>query len=187
MNRIQKLATTLAGILLVVLLLVALVPQAARGVAAALVQITNTSANPVPNRDVDNGPRQAVTLTAVSATTHDIEFEQQNAPGVAYTVPAGKRLVVEFVSGNFNTPIGAHILTAFIFGNTSSGVYADYLSPNLVTAGNFNVYQVAQPMRAYYDAGSEIFVAVSLTSETFATNGHFTLRGYLVDCTGACS
>lgn len=55
MNRIQKLATTLAGILLVVLVLVALAPQAARGVAAALVQITNTTANPVPNRDVDNG------------------------------------------------------------------------------------------------------------------------------------
>jgi hypothetical protein len=186
MNRIQKLATTLAGMFFAVLLLVAFVPQAARGVAAALVQIINTAANPVPNRDVDNGPRQAVTLQASCSTIESVVFEEQNGTGVQYIVPAGKRLVIEFISGNFTTPAGAHLANAFIFGNTSSGQYADYLSPNLVTAGNFNVYQLAQPMWAYYDEGTAIRIAVTLTSGSFATSGIFTLRGYLVDCTGGC-
>ena len=60
MNLIRKALTTLGGILLVAILIAALAPKATRAVAAALVQITNTAANPVPNRDVDNAPRQAV-------------------------------------------------------------------------------------------------------------------------------
>lgn len=35
----------------------ALTPKAAHAVVAALVQVTNTSANPVPNQDVDNPGR----------------------------------------------------------------------------------------------------------------------------------
>ena len=188
MNLGRKTATTLGGIFFAVLLIAALAPKATHAVAAALVQITNTAANPVPNRDVDNGPRQAVTLQALASTSvENIVFEEQNGNGTAYTVPAGKRLVIEFISGSFTTPAGAHLANAFIFGNTSSGQYADYLSPNLVTAGNFNVYQLAQPMWAYYDEGTAIRIAVTLTSGSFATSGIFTLRGYLVDCTGGCS
>jgi hypothetical protein len=186
MNLTRKALTTLGGVLLVALLIAALAPQAARGVAAALVQITNTTANPVPNRDVDNGPRQAVTLLASGTDTNNIAFEQQNANGLVYVVPAGKRLVVEFISGRFTTPAGGHILSSIIFGNNANGDIADELSPNLVTAGNFNVFMISQPMRAYYDAGTSLRVVVVLTSGTFAASPTFTLHGYLVDCTGAC-
>ena len=184
MNLIRKALTTLGGILLVAILIAALAPKATRAVAAALVQITNTSANPVPNRDVDNGPRQAVSLVAQSNLELAV-FQQADDVIEAYVVPPGKRLVVDFISGTIRTPAGAHISDAFLLGSTSTGQYADHLSPNLVTAGDFNIYQVSQPIRAYYDAGQEVKASVPLTSGSFALVD-FTLRGYLVDCTGAC-
>jgi hypothetical protein len=185
MKLIQKSLAGLGGIVLAAILLAALAPKATRGVAAALVQVTNTSANPVPNRDVDNGPRQAVSLVA-SANTELADFQLADDRIEDYVVPAGKRLVVEFISGTIRAPAGAHISDAFLLGATSSGEYADHLSPNLITAGDFNIYQVSQPIRAYYDAGKQIQASVPLTSGSFPLV-IFTLRGYLVDCTGGCS
>jgi hypothetical protein len=52
MKIIRKVMTTLGSIFLAALLLAALAPRAARGVAAALVQVTNTTANPVPTTSV---------------------------------------------------------------------------------------------------------------------------------------
>jgi hypothetical protein len=52
MNIIRKAISTFAGISLAVLLFAALAPKATRGVAAALVQVTNTSANPVPDHGI---------------------------------------------------------------------------------------------------------------------------------------
>lgn len=77
-------------------------------------------------------------------------------------------------------------MSSIIFGNNANGDIADELSPNLVTAGNFNVFMISQPMRAYYDAGTSLRVVVVLTSSSFAANPTFTLHGYLVDCTDAC-
>ena len=54
MNLMRKAATTLGGIFLAVLLIAALAPKATRGIAAALVQVTNTTANPVPTVSVDD-------------------------------------------------------------------------------------------------------------------------------------
>jgi hypothetical protein len=52
MNLMRKTATTLGGIFLAVLLIAALAPKATRAVAAALVQVTNTTSNPVNVSDV---------------------------------------------------------------------------------------------------------------------------------------
>ena len=51
MKLTRKVLSALGAIFLAALLLVALAPRAARGVAAALVLVSNTSANPVPTLD----------------------------------------------------------------------------------------------------------------------------------------
>ena len=56
------------------------------------VVVTNTSAQPVPTKDQNNGAYQPFTFTG-SVTTN-------GASGTAtVTVPAGKRLVIEHISG----------------------------------------------------------------------------------------
>jgi hypothetical protein len=197
MNILRRTLTSLGGVLLAALLIAALAPKATRGVAAALVQVTNTPANPVPNRDIDNGPRQGVTLYAQGSGNVnfvpllDLADPFNLAP---YTVPAGKRLLVQFISGSFQTPAGAHIFSATISGavrphpGAASGLatVGETLAPQLITAGNFNIYQVSQPMWIFEDAGATLGLNVLLTSGNFATNGNFVVRGYLVDCTDAC-
>ena len=54
------------------------------------VSVINTPAEPVPMRDVDNPARQPFHLQM---------FGDNNS----FTVPAGKRLVIEFVSGRIHT------------------------------------------------------------------------------------
>jgi hypothetical protein len=51
MNLLRKVVTSLGSITLAALLLAALAPKATRGVAAALVQVTNTASNAVPTED----------------------------------------------------------------------------------------------------------------------------------------
>ena len=48
MKILHRTLTSLGGILLAALLITALAPKAARGVAAALVQVTNTASSAVP-------------------------------------------------------------------------------------------------------------------------------------------
>lgn len=68
MNNLRKAVSALGGILIAALLIAALAPKAARGVAAAFVQVTNTSANPVPIVDnTANFPFTAQTCAAFNA------------------------------------------------------------------------------------------------------------------------
>jgi hypothetical protein len=107
MNIIRKAVTTLAGIFLAVLLIAALAPKATRGVVAALVQVTNTTANPVP------------TVAAEALNSFDVNGHCEFIPSdfnaflhndfclidPIYTVPSGKIAVVERVSGRCITDV----------------------------------------------------------------------------------
>jgi hypothetical protein len=92
MNLLKKALTTLGGILLAALLLAALAPRAARGVAAALVQVTNTTANPVPTIDS--------TAAFPFATTFETGFSFEGSfivPSTTSTGASVRRLVIESV------------------------------------------------------------------------------------------
>jgi hypothetical protein len=66
-------------------------PRAARAIAAPLVQVTNTAANPVPNKDVDQQGRNLyqATLSCTTASVCTMSFP---------SVPMGQRLIVQHVS-----------------------------------------------------------------------------------------
>jgi hypothetical protein len=122
MKVIRKAVTALGGIFLAALLLAALAPKATRAIAAALVQVTNTAANPVQNQDITTSASQLVTLTCVfglngvagNCFSPPFPPEPSSTP---YAVPVGQNLVITEVE--VMTPGGGG--TAFFLIATSGG------------------------------------------------------------------
>lgn len=81
-------------------------PRAARAAAAALVEVTNTAANPALTESVD----------AKNAFQASFGFSSAgiDTPSQSVVIPAGERLVVDFIS------IGA-------YASTTSGTFAPYV------------------------------------------------------------
>ena len=94
-------------------------------------------------------------------------------------VPAGKRLVVEHVSGNFNPNPGAAMNAIFLEGAGGFAVFSfpgsSMATPQLVA--------VNQPVLAYFESGQTPFIRVAWNST--ANTGAFSavITGYLVDLT----
>jgi hypothetical protein len=191
---IRRSFTVLGTIFFAVLVLGALAPKAARGVATALaqatpalVQVANTSATPVL---VNDPARQGVTLVAYGP---NVDFSNWFS-GTTYIVPVGQRLVVEDISGSFNTPTGSHISHSYVQPFMFQRVTADgpglakgsvfhHFVPQLVTQGNFNIYKFQQKTWFYADAN--VHLLIDLTGGDPVTGVEVTLQGHLVDCTNA--
>jgi hypothetical protein len=185
-NIIRNAISALGGIFLAALMLAALMPRAARGVAAALVQIVNTDANPVATED---HARQAVVLSAFSESVSvggEIPFTSVN--GSPFSVPTGKRLVIEQISGALDLKSGSSVTGAALSGSFGSTSFYDTFltTPTLTFFGGGDLlseYKFSQSVRLYTDTTPSInFGIVSSSLGTVIA----TASGYLVDCTGAC-
>jgi hypothetical protein len=151
------------------------------------VQVANTSATPVL---VNDPARQGVTLVAYGP---NVDFSNWFS-GTTYIVPVGQRLVVEDISGSFNTPTGSHISHSYVQPFMFQRVTADgpglakgsvfhHFVPQLVTQGNFNIYKFQQKTWFYADAN--VHLLIDLTGGDPVTGVEVTLQGHLVDCTNA--
>jgi hypothetical protein len=124
MNLPRKALSTLGGILLAALLLAALAPRAARGVAAALVQITNTSADPVPVYDSSTRFQTDVCsqFGTIALAVNNCGANNSTSfvvPTVTSSGATVKRLIVDNVSGfcsSYNNP-GLFIKAVRLNGN----------------------------------------------------------------------
>jgi hypothetical protein len=98
MIRLSKSVISFGAVALVACVATLAVPRAAAAVAAKLVQVTNTAANPAITQSARNLASQLVQLTSSpppqGVTTFVNAFSNQN---VAYYVPAGQSLVVTAV------------------------------------------------------------------------------------------
>lgn len=131
--------------------------------------VTNTSANPVLNRDADNPAREAfqahIQMQPVSGGG-EVQEGTVDVPSATADDAPVKELVIEEVSGECaGGPAGVDVITAvngargdFFFAVTSSGVLP------------------AQSVRLYADAGTEVLVG----TESGVTNCFVVLSGYLV-------
>ena len=184
MNLVRKTATTLGGIFLAVLLIAALAPKATRGIAAALVQVTNTASNPVPNRDLDNISRNLKTLTLLGDSDHRFG-DPTIFPRTPFVVPAGKRFVSLYLSGTIESTDS--VLRGALLTAVGQQLVSDYFPLTLMGTSTFNSYEFFLPISTYSDAGGSVFLELQTSSgnSTLAFED-VTLRGYLVDCTGAC-
>jgi hypothetical protein len=111
------------------------------------VTVTNTAATPVP-------------ITApnpIPVTTPDREVFQAELDAVStnacFTIPAGKRLVVQFASFNVIVPTG---MAGLIFVRTTvGGGHVRYTIPlTRLTAGGTDYLSGAIPLTAYADANT---------------------------------
>ena len=146
--------------------------------ADASVRLSNGSNNPVPVRDIDNlqQPFQktviAPSIPSGSAITD-----------VTFSVPDGKRLVLEFASINGGVPSG-QTLTAFLqthVGDEFNAIFPIVMTP-VGSFGTLNVFHASQPIKLYADRGTMVRCAAIRSGTTDnASAVVFTLAGYLVD------
>jgi hypothetical protein len=103
--------------------------------------------------------------------------------------PAGKRLVVQQVSGkliaNSSSPTNAQIVL-----ETQSPAAVYFAVPSIssvafVFAGVFHGYaSVFQSQQTVYiDGGSPVLITITLLGSTSVLNDSITVTGYVVDCT----
>ena len=114
MRILKRLLMGFGSILAAALLLALAAPKSAHAIVAALVQVTNTAANPVPVFDVRASAQQYVELACTFTAGN---CAQINADGsvvdAAWTVPAGMQYVITDVEISSAMSPG---VTSTIFG-----------------------------------------------------------------------
>jgi hypothetical protein len=113
-------------------------------------------------RDVDNPGRQAVVFNVCT--------DPARCPS-QFNVPAGKRLVIEYVSARLTTPVGQ--ASAIGFNTTTNGIGATSYIPTEEGAGE---RIVGRRVWLTADPGSTV-----LYQSAGAASGDMVLSGYLVD------
>lgn len=135
------------------------------------------SSSPVPVRDADNPARQPF------QTELDF-FEADGSYGAtqSFTVPANKRLVIEYVSADSGVPVGE--LTRIGISTEINGQYQGHhvVANRLGAVGNGDDEFVAgQPMTVYADPGTDVFVGFSRNNAVGFANCFVTISGHFVD------
>jgi hypothetical protein len=142
MNIMRKAVSALGGILLAALLIAALAPKAARGIAAALI------------RDEDQPARHAFT-----ASCEQDSGVPTVAEGCSFNVPAGGELVIETISISGFAEQTHTLLSPFIQITTAGTGQIFALSSIADNGGSEPIgsdFQSAQAIRFYADPGSTI-------------------------------
>ena len=147
--------------------------------ASTPVQVQNTTANPVPVQGV------------VQVVNPQIPYQEaffvaaQNGQSGVDTnltpVPAGMRLVIEYVSIRARTGAGQEVF--LVLGTRASGTGANHSIPVLQTftsaINSFNVIG-GQTLRLYADAETTPFVSVGRSSTAGGMDGIVTVSGYYI-------
>ena len=175
MNIVRKALTGLGGICLAALVVAALAPKATHGIVAALVQVTNTTANPVPVTDVGSlQPFESnCAVSQGSATGSDCFI----------SVPAGKRLVIQSVSMQLIMDRNVQPYTSGIIVTTGGNETPIYFN---VPFGSIDFFGHAEfnetkEVHAYMDGGSSVFCHSTNTALSEENDISCSVFGYLVN------
>ena len=98
------------------------------------------------------------------------------------TVPAGKRLVIEYVSGQAFLPTGQKALFSVIVSlqGQATGTW-HYLESTVVGPfGSQDCFQCGRPVKLYADPGTTVMLRTDRNSPTGAGLSRMTLSGHLV-------
>jgi hypothetical protein len=147
-------------------------PRAAHAIAATLVQVTNTAANPVPNKDVDQQGRNLYQATQVCSTPSPCTISFPS-------VPTGQRLVVQHVSVFYRMPSSTSLGGAEL--NSFYGAAFQWL-PSVAQPWNgpgpsFG-YVSNEQVLAAFDVGDSPVVNVFGTSGAFYATA--SISGYMI-------
>jgi len=146
------------------------------------VVVANNATNPVRIRNVDNPVQQAVTFST-EVTVADGSFGEVNLN--AFAVPAGKRLVLEYVSGHASLQPGQKPLVGMITALNFSGFLHNLTA---VPQGDFSAisarpeeFTINQPLRLYSDGGFSLGIQLTRNASAGLALLQLTFSGYLVD------
>ena len=174
--------------LLFTVALVLIAPHCAEAAKPSDVIVINEPTDPVPTRDVDNPARRPVqaSVAAPSGTlTGPANF-------VLFTVPEGKRLVVEHFSSEVGIASTASV-NRYVLGIASNpsepglSSFAHFIAPSYHspcgTCGEGGeLFVASQPIRMYVNAGQALVVNITFSGGVgpFAF-GFFAISGYLIN------
>ena len=147
------------------------------------VNIANT---PLPIRDVDNPARQPIQVETF------VNIVNVGTNAVLFTVPSGKRLVVEHFSSELGIATGTSVnryLLAVANDPAQPGLtaFAHFIPPAFhapcgTCAAGTDEWVASQPIRMYVDAGKTLVVNVTLSGFPGpSAPAFFSASGYLVD------
>jgi hypothetical protein len=144
------------------------------------VNVANSAASPVLVRSVDSGAVQPVQLIVEFFIVGTL-FARTNF----YTVPDGKRLVIEYFSSFIEPPTGQHVLRAFVFtqnaaGGTTGELYAP-LQFNGSDGVGFDSFTSGGLVKAYVEAGGKVTGQIDRDTSDGVTLGTITVSGYLIN------
>lgn len=157
------------------------------------ISLNNNTTSPLFVRDVDNPARQPVLgacdLIQVSGPTFqscDVHFAT-DVPAFSgfITIPAGYRLVIEYVSGEVDLPTGTAIPSAFgvrsSLGTAPAFSYEDVEFDPRFNGTSFgqDVYKIAQQTRIYEDPGANVILSVFVPYPV-TYSAYVQITGYLV-------
>ena len=186
-----------AGAIAVAAILGAVVaPKAAHAVAAALVQVTNTTTNPVPSVDVNTPaeePFQTILCFEFGQYGPCSEPQSFIAPSTTTDGANVKRLVIQDLSGSCqttsnsgNTFVEGITLQTSLNENsvnsvTSISTEVPLAPPAVPTVSRDQIF--SQPVRIYVDPGSFVELQISAVGSDVVDSSAFcavTVYGYLV-------
>ncbi len=149
------------------------------------VTVANGPTQPVPTTNRVGPGFQPVSLqppVTVSANT------ENGWNGNFYTVPAGKRLVIDYIGAACATPVGENVLGIVVEAMPSSGpatslAIAPAGSPTVyLDAPQLQAIMVSQKVEMFANAGDSITVGVFTNGgPSGASFANITVNGYLVD------
>ena len=149
------------------------------------VFVTNDAAHRVPVTSADDPGRQAFAFFKSDS------WDSGDSHDVSFTVPGGKRLVIEAVSitGLLSTH-GQKMLTAAIQAHVNGQLEDYFMTPTFtgVSTSVRDVYVASQQTTVYADGGTDVLLFASKDSSTGGGILDVSVQGHLIDCsTGACS
>jgi hypothetical protein len=175
MKFVKSLLIGTGSVVLAGFVLTLLAPKAVHAVVATAVQVMNTSANPVPNKDVDQPGRHPYT----TGCSHNNAPTASEVTCDTVATPVTSELVIQGVN-LFFFPSGTAVPTFLFVQVVTNG-----------TTTTFNLASVASPDGIYYfsalttplyaDPGSTITCGGASVARNFQIPGiNCTVTGYLV-------
>jgi hypothetical protein len=181
-----------AALVLAVALMLALVPLGARAAQFVSALITDP-VNPSRQAHVDaNGNLQVTSADALGRQAFSFQDNSGFINGgegasVTFTVPSGKRLVIEFVSEFVALQSGQRLSRATIQTESNGNPLLSDLLPIFsgTLANGFDDGAAAQDLRLYADAGTNVILLANRDLTAGTGELHAAVSGYLIDCSVA--
>ncbi len=150
------------------------------------VTVANDATQPVPTANQVGPGFQPVSLQPVISVLANAE---NGWAGNFFTVPAGKRLVIDYIGAACLTPIGKTVLAIAVdalpanSGGTTSSAFAPAGSPTVYQdSPAFQAAVVSQKVEMFANAGDTITIGVFTNGGPSAASfTNISVNGYLVD------